>query len=171
MATKDRNAGFLRSGELARLAGISTDTLRFYERKGLIAPPHRSFNRYREYPAATLDRVRLIRSALAIGFTTDNLSRILQTRDCGGIPCHDVIELAEEKLLAIDERLRETELLRDQLRTVIRDWKHEIQSVPAGKRAGLLEALARKAGSSTPISPHAPRSVKRRQRNKEASIK
>lgn len=164
MANKDRNAGFFRSGELARLAAISTDTLRFYERKGLIAPLHRSHNGYREYPTATLDRVRLIRSALAIGFTTDDLSRILKTRDRGGVPCHDVIELAEEQLLQIEERLRETERLRSQLRVVIREWKHRIESVPAGQHAGLLEALASQAGSTSPISPHAPRSVKRRQK-------
>ena len=154
----------MRSGELAQLAGISTDTLRFYERKGLIALPHRSANGYREYPAATLDRVRLIRSALAIGFTTNDLSGILKTRDRGGAPCQDVIELAEEKLLLIEERLRETELLHDQLKALIREWKHRIKSVPAGKRAGLLEALARQDGSSIPISPYAPRSVKRRQK-------
>ncbi len=171
MAKKDRNAGFFRSGELARLAAISTDTLRFYERKGLIASPHRSHNGYREYPAATLDRVRLIRSALAIGFTTDDLSRILKTRDRGGVPCHDVIQLAEQQLLLIEERLREAERLRSQLRILIREWKLRIGSIPAGQYAGLLEALALHPGSSTPISPHAPRSVKRRQKNKEVSIK
>jgi DNA-binding transcriptional MerR regulator len=59
----------LRSGELAQLAGVSPDTLRHYERKGLLAAPHRSPNGYREYPASALDRVRLIRRALAVGFT------------------------------------------------------------------------------------------------------
>lgn len=171
MAIRDRNASFLRSGELARLAGISTDTLRFYERKGLLAAPRRSINGYREYPPASLDRVRLIRSALAIGFTTDDLTRILKTRDRGGIPCRDVIELADVKLLAIQEHLRETEVLRDQLKTVIDEWKRRIQSVPLGKRAGLLEALASQSGSSTPISPHAPRSVRTRRKNKEAPTK
>ncbi len=60
---------YLRSGELARLAGVSTDTLRHYERKGLLARPRRSCNGYREYPASDLDRVRLVRGALGIGFT------------------------------------------------------------------------------------------------------
>jgi len=171
MAIRDRNVSFLRSGKLARLAGISTDTLRFYERKGLLAPPCRSTNGYREYTAASLDRVRLIRSALAIGFTTDDLTRILKTRDRGSIPCRDVIELADVKLLAIEERLRETELLRDQLKTVICEWKKQIKSVPAGQRAGLLEALARQSGSAPPISPYAPRSVRSHRKNKEAPTK
>src|SRR5262245_28291588 len=57
----------LRSGELARLSGVSADTLRHYERKGLLKP-HRASNGYREYTRQAVERVRLIRGALAIGF-------------------------------------------------------------------------------------------------------
>ena len=57
----------LLSGELAKLAGVSADTLRYYERKGVLARPCRAGNGYREYPAAALQRVQLIRMALVVG--------------------------------------------------------------------------------------------------------
>ena len=62
---------FYRSGELAELAGISTDTLRHYERKSVLALLLRKANDYRQYPASALQRVRLIRRAIAVGFTLD----------------------------------------------------------------------------------------------------
>src|SRR6185295_15337497 len=89
---------FYRSGELARLAGVSPDTLRHYERKRLLQRPRRSANGYREYPPSTLDRVHLVRRALAVGFTLDELARILSVRDQGGAPCRQVRALAGEKL-------------------------------------------------------------------------
>ena len=89
---------YFRSGELARLAGVSTDTLRHYERKGLLKRARRSANGYREYLATDLDRVRLVRGALGIGFTLDELARILSVRDRGGAPCRQVRALAGRSL-------------------------------------------------------------------------
>ena len=71
---------FLRAGELARASGVSTDTLRHYERKGVLPAPRRSPNGYREYPAEALARVLLVRRALAVGFTLDELAQILRAR-------------------------------------------------------------------------------------------
>ena len=59
----------MRSGELARLVGVSTDTLRHYERLGLLEIPARTSGGYREYSSGSLERVRLIRRALSIGFS------------------------------------------------------------------------------------------------------
>ena len=133
----------LRAGELARLAGVSTDTLRHYERRGLLPAPLRAANGYRQYAASSLDRVRLIRRALAIGFTIDELAVILKERDRGGAPCRKVRALAEAKLDEIDTRLREMESVRDDLRAVLRDWDSRLETAAAPARAGLLEALAK----------------------------
>src|SRR4051812_28459483 len=88
----------LLAGELARLAGVSSDTLRHYERKGVLPRPLRLSNGYRKYPASSVDRVRLIRRALAVGFTLDELARFLKARDRGQAPCREVRALASEKL-------------------------------------------------------------------------
>src|SRR5690349_23851822 len=100
-------------GELAQAAGISTDTLRHYERKALLKPK-RSSNGYREYPAHALERVQMIRQALAIGFTLDELAAVFKVFDQGGAPCHDVRELAAKKLGEIERHLQEVTALRDE---------------------------------------------------------
>lgn len=136
---------YLRSGELARLAGVSTDTLRHYERKGLLAQPRRSANGYREYPARALDRVRLVRGALGIGFTLDELARIFSVRDRGGAPCHQVRALAGTKLTEVETQLDELRALRDELRKLLKNWDALLAKNPPPERAGLLESLVAKA--------------------------
>lgn len=128
-------------GELATAAGVSTDTLRHYERKGVISRAQRGANGYRQYPPATLDRVRLVRRALAIGFTLDELAVILKSRERGGMPCREVRRLAGEKLASTEERLRELVELRDELRATLKEWDARLAKTSKGNRAGLLEAL------------------------------
>ncbi|MFY9608232.1 MAG: heavy metal-responsive transcriptional regulator [Blastocatellia bacterium] len=132
---------YLRSGELAAHAGVSTDTLRHYERKGLILSPRRSVNGYREYPAQTLDRVRLVRCALAVGFTLDELTRILPVRDKGGAPCRQVRALAAEKLETVETQLKQLSELRDGLRGLLRGWDSLLEAAAHGQPVRLLESL------------------------------
>jgi DNA-binding transcriptional MerR regulator len=88
------------SSELGRLAGLSTDTLRYYERLRLLPAAPRSASGYRLFPPQALNRIRLIRGALAIGFSVRELTAIFAERDHGGAPCHHVRDLAREKLAA-----------------------------------------------------------------------
>jgi DNA-binding transcriptional MerR regulator len=130
-----------RSGELADLASVSTDTLRHYERKGVLARPLRGANGYRRYPATALQRVRLIRRALAVGFTLDELAAVLGVRDRGGAPCAEVRTLAAAKLSEVEIRLRETEELRDELRALLANWESRMADLAPGQPAHLLESL------------------------------
>ena len=132
---------FYRSGELAGLAGVSSDTLRHYERKGVLARPLRKANDYRQYPASALQRVRLIRRAIAVGFTLDELASVLNVRDSGGAPCVEVRALAAAKLSDIETRLREMSELRKELRVVLKDWDTRLEHRAPGQRAHLLESL------------------------------
>ena len=63
-------------GRVARLAGVTSDTIRFYERSGLLPKPHRGANRYRVYDKAALAQVRFIRKAQSLGFSLDEIRRI-----------------------------------------------------------------------------------------------
>jgi DNA-binding transcriptional MerR regulator len=135
-------AGMRRAGEVAQRAGVSTDTIRHYERKGLLPRVARSPNGYREYPEGTERTVRLIRNALAVGFTLEELSQILAARARGEAPCRTVRALAGAKLRAMDARLAELHGARDRLQSVLADWDARLKSTPTGQRAGLLEALA-----------------------------
>jgi DNA-binding transcriptional MerR regulator len=130
-----------RSGELARLAGVSTDLLRHYERVGILPLPIRAANRYRRYPAQSLDRVRVVRCALSLGFSLRELAQIFAIADSGGIPCKRARALAGEKLRQVELGLAELRTLRRLLRRLLKDWDRRLASVPAGHRAGLLDSL------------------------------
>jgi DNA-binding transcriptional MerR regulator len=133
--------GRLRSGELAHLAGVSTDTLRHYERKGLLLA-RRSPNGYREFPPDALARVRLIQHALSVGFALDELASFLKVRDQGGAPCRQVRTLASKKLQDLDERITALTALRGDLRSILEDWDTRLARTKNGGRAWLLESLA-----------------------------
>lgn len=138
----------LSAGELARRAGVSADTIRYYERKGVIAPPPRGANGYRRYPEQALDRVQLIRRALGLGLTLDDLAGVLRVRDRGGIPCGRVRGLAAAKLEEVEARLRELSTLCNNLRATLQAWDAHLAKTPAGKRAGLLDSIPAAAAAS-----------------------
>lgn len=142
---------FYRPIELARLTAVSTDTLRHYERLGLIARAKRSVNGYREYSAGTVDRVRLIQAALSIGFTLAELSRILRVRDNGGVPCREVRELAASKSAELRERIREMKQMQKRLDGLLSEWDDRLQKTGPHTRAGLLESLQDVPGSGKKI--------------------
>jgi DNA-binding transcriptional MerR regulator len=129
------------SGELARLAGVSADTLRFYERRGLVPAAPRTRSGYRLFPPAALARVKLIRGALAIGFSVADLTAILGERDRGGAPCNGVRRLAGEKLIALEAQLREMQSWRRELRKTLAQWDRVLEGTPRGKQARLLEVF------------------------------
>jgi DNA-binding transcriptional MerR regulator len=91
MSSSPSSQAFWLAGEHAKAVGVSTDTLRHYERKGVLPRPKRSPNGYRQYPQASLDRVLIVRQALAVGFTLDELAQIFGERDRGGAPCRKVV--------------------------------------------------------------------------------
>ena len=161
--TKDGQVRTLRSGELAQLAGVSRDALRHYERSGLLPAAQRSQNGYRHYPAQALDRVRLIRGALAIGFTLEELREILQSRDRGAAPCRRVHALALEKAKMLELRIAELAGLQKALRSAIRSWTRKLKSTAPGRRAGLLEMfIASHPESTRMISPMMSPGLKRK---------
>src|SRR3977135_2262558 len=150
--------GMRRAGEVARLAGVSTDTIRHYERKGLLPRVRRSSNGYREYPAGTEQTVRLLRMALTVGFTLEELSRILAVRARGEAPCRTVRTLAGEKLRTMDDRLPELQGARDRPHAARRAGG--LARPPPGRARGLGCAPAADAGGAargTPRGPGRPR--------------
>jgi DNA-binding transcriptional MerR regulator len=130
---------FLRPTALGRLTGVSTDTLRHYEKKGVLPRAARSANGYRAYPRSAVERVRLIRRALSLGFTLDELAEVLSARDRGGVPCRRVKALAESKLETLSRRIVELETMREELTRLLADWEVRLSAAPAGSKSYLLE--------------------------------
>jgi DNA-binding transcriptional MerR regulator len=133
----------LQSGALAKAAGVSTDTLRHYERLGVLRKPPRTDGGYRLYPPEAVDRVLLVRDALASGFTLRELTSILRVRDAGGAPCRQVVELAHEKVNKLDAQIAQLTRLRDSLKRTAKEWDRLLKKRPAFERANLLESLSR----------------------------
>ncbi len=142
--------------QLARLAGVSTATLRHYEREGLLAASRRS-NGYREYLSEALGRVRLVQHALSAGFTIEELARILKERDQGGTPCHEVRSLAASKLVQVEREIEGLTALRDEMRALLSDWDARLARTSEGKRARLLESWTEKPTARGEAAAHGER--------------
>lgn len=138
----NERARTLRSGELARAAAVSTDTLRHYERIGVLSPAPRSQSGYRAYPPESLDRVKLIQHALRLGFSLAELAEVLQARDRGGAPCKRVLGLLEDKLESLDDQIKDLVRLRKYMEQIVHDWRSRLGQGESGKRVHLLHSLA-----------------------------
>ena len=136
------NSNLLLIGEVASRTGVSVDTVRHYERKGLLQGVSRDGSGYRRYPADIVGRIQVIRRALAIGFTLDELSRIFRQRAAGQPPCGQVRDLAVRKLAELDERIAAMISLRAALAETVDGWEQRLQTTPEGGFAHLLETLA-----------------------------
>jgi len=134
----------MRSGELARLTGVSADTLRHYERLGILPTSQRTSAGYRIFPAFAVERVQLAQRALQLGFSLKELSEILRTRDNGGAPCHHVLNLTEEKLRSVGQQIQELQRTQDYMRKLVRDWRRKLKRTPPSGQAMLLHSLVAK---------------------------
>jgi DNA-binding transcriptional MerR regulator len=141
-----RTDGGCRSGELARRAGVSADTLRHYERRGLLPAARRTPNGYRLYPAEALERVRLIQKALSLGFTLEELATFLRIRGGGRPPCRNVHRTAVERLSELDGRIEELTRLWEGLRSIVASWEESLRQSGEGRPARLLESLDQHRG-------------------------
>lgn len=103
-------------GQVAKRAGVGIDTVRFYEREGLIDEPPRRPSGYRQYPPDTVQRVRFIRRAKELGFTLPEIQELISLRDGGaGRRRKDVLILAQAKMRDIDQRLAKLQAMRSAL--------------------------------------------------------
>ncbi len=90
-------------GAFARAGDVNVETIRFYQRKGLLAEPDRPYGSIRRYGPTDVARVRFIKSAQRMGFSLDEVAQLLQLED--GTHCHEAAELAEHKLADVRARL------------------------------------------------------------------
>lgn len=111
-------------GKLAEQCGIGVETVRYYERRGLIADPQRTESGYRRYPPEAVDRIRFIVSAKELGFTLNEISELLSISTegagiDGAVDCESVRSLAVEKRSDVERRLRMLENIRRTLDELI----------------------------------------------------
>lgn len=102
-------------GKVARQAGVGVETVRFYEREGLIEEPPRRASGYRQYPCETVSRIRFIRRAKELGFTLKEIKELLSLRASPKSRCADVRKRAQSKIEDIEDKMRALQRMKDAL--------------------------------------------------------
>ena len=105
------------NGRLARAAGVNVESVRYYQRGGLVAEPQRPLNSVRRYSEDSVKRIRFIKRAQDLGFTLAEIANLLALED--GRSCRETRELARRKLAIVESRLTDLNRLRKTLRELI----------------------------------------------------
>lgn len=116
--------------EAAATTGLSADTLRYYERIGLVGPVARNSGRQRRYGSADIARLRFVRRAQAMDFSLDEIGQLLILREQEGDVRADVRALTETKLAAIEQRIQTLTRLRDELADLVRQCHASDRACP-----------------------------------------
>ncbi|PJF39116.1 MAG: heavy metal-responsive transcriptional regulator, partial [Phototrophicales bacterium] len=110
-------------GDLSQQTGVSSKTIRFYEQIELLPPARRAPNGYRQYDERDVERLQFVRRARALDFAIDEIKEILDFRERNEPPCRYVMDVMQERMIEIEQRIRDLEKLRDELRSLHRAGK------------------------------------------------
>ena len=127
----------LKIGEVSKRSGVGIEALRFYEKSGLLDRPSRTYSGYRVYGEEVLERLAFIKRAQALGFSLDEIRQIVDDARKGESPCDEVREIVRRRMAELDERLRELQRHRKELRRTLEEWD-EVGRAP-GHICGLIE--------------------------------
>jgi DNA-binding transcriptional MerR regulator len=105
--------------DLARQAGVSPHTVRYYDRVGLLPTPGRSASGYRLYSPHLVERLRFIRGAKHLGLRLQDIARLVEVMDRGHCPCGHTEDLLRARLTAIDDEIAELTSLRNELERLL----------------------------------------------------
>ena len=105
----------LRVAELAAAVGVGADTIRFYEKTGLLLAPARTAAGYRVYEASAVDRLQFIQGAQRLGLKLREIKDLLAIRDTGVCPCKPAEELLRRRLMDLDAEIARLSALREQM--------------------------------------------------------
>lgn len=128
----------MRTSQVAEQAGVNSETLRYYERRGLLVQPPRTPGGYRDYPASAVALLRFIKRAQELGFTLDEVEELLHLDDGGPDSCDAARALAEARKAVLDARIADLQRMSDSLTDLI-DTCHLPRP---DRRCALLEAFA-----------------------------
>lgn len=118
-------------GELSAVTGVDSQTIRFYERQGLLPEPRRTANGYRAYDASAINRLGFIRAAQSAGLALADIAQVLGLRDADQTPCTHVTLVLEQKLAEVRIRLQELADLAGELEELI-ETSHTLDPADCG---------------------------------------
>jgi Hg(II)-responsive transcriptional regulator len=108
-------------GTVAQQAGVNIETLRYYERKGIIPKPLRTSSNYRLYSKETVRRVRFVKRAQELGFSLREIKELLALRATRGAKCQDVRRQALYKIGEIEEKIQTLQAMQDALHRLVKE--------------------------------------------------
>jgi DNA-binding transcriptional MerR regulator len=120
--------GSLRIGEVATLADVNVQTLRYYERRGLLEEPVRRISGYRAYPPGAVQLIRFVKQAQGLGFSLDEIEEMLHIRKTQGNICARVRSTALAKIADIEQRIRTLRMIKASLEKMLHSCPGEIAS-------------------------------------------
>lgn len=130
----------LRIGEVATRSGVSIDALRYYERRELLPAAPRTRSGYRMFSSETVDRVLFIKQAQELGFTLDEISKLLTTNETSD--CLKVHDLLDTKLTELDARMRSMHEFREKLMHYLAECKVELKEHPDSAECPVVDEMA-----------------------------
>lgn len=128
----------LKIGDVSKRSGIGIEALRFYEKSGLLDKPSRTLSGYRVYGPEVLERLTFIKQAQSLGFSLDEIKRVIEDAQTGQSPCDEVREIVSRRLEELDERMREMRRYRRELAETLEEW-NKVGRAP-GHICGLIES-------------------------------
>jgi MerR family transcriptional regulator, copper efflux regulator len=134
---EEQGRQMLKIGDVSKQSGIGIEALRFYEKSGLLDKPSRTFSGYRVYGPEILERLAFIKRAQVLGFSLDEIKRVIEDARTGQSPCDEVREIVRRRLEELDERMREMRRYRKELAENLEEWD-KVGRAP-GHICGLIE--------------------------------
>ncbi len=128
----------LRTSELAKKAGVNKETIRFYEKKGLLQKPNRTDSGYRQYTQVDFERLIFIKNAKALGFSLSEIKELLAIADGDIYKCCDVRIIAENKIEYIADQIKQLTTLKKTLTKLVK----ECQTSTTIKNCPIIESLS-----------------------------
>ncbi len=128
----------LHSGDVAAAAGVNVETLRYYERRGLLRAPRRGRSGYREFAPEAIEIVRFVKRAQSLGFTLDEIQELLALRRPRAGQCGVVHAAAVAKLAEIETKLRALDAMRGAIEKLVAACRADTEPL----RCPLIEMLA-----------------------------
>ena len=129
----------LKIGEVAKLSGFSIETLRFYEKRGLLGRPARTQSGYRLYDESVIERLSFIKKAQTLGFSLDEILALIKIKSEGHSPCDEVRSLVRTRLEELTVHIEELIEYRDELAKTLGEW--DSLGAVTGHVCGLIEGL------------------------------
>lgn len=140
-------------GEAARASGVSAKMIRYYDEIGLVRPASRTESNYREYDAREVNELRFIKRARSLGFSMDEIGKLLSLWRDRGRPSREVKAIADRHVADLDARIREMQAMADTLR--------HLSHCCAGDDRPDCPILADLTGGADPSEPEAARRRRR----------